>query len=83
MNTMYFLSIISMQGGCALRHRPALSWTVEHTVYPPLEAERNSETILVRCLEEYADCSVCHRVFYDRENIVSYKQSWKSACANA
>ena len=63
--------------------RPALGWTVEHTAYPPQEAERNLETILVRCSKEYAECTECNEVFHDRENNVSYKLPQKSTRANA
>ena len=58
--------------------RPALGWTVEHTAYPPLEAESNLETILVRCPEEPADCAVCHEVLCARENVVSQSHHRKA-----
>lgn len=57
-------------GEDTLRHRPPPGWTVEHTAYPPLKADCNLETLLIRCPKEYADGAVCYEGFYDRKDNV-------------
>ena len=42
---------------------------MKDTAYLPQDAESNLETVLLRCSEESADCSVCHEVFYDKGNL--------------
>ena len=51
--------------------RPALGWTVKDTAYLPQDAESNLETVLLRCSEESADCSVCHEVFLRQRESLS------------